>query len=231
MRLFLACFATLLLMTSHALIAQDQDTLEVNQAANVVEETLDDVEEYLERNAEFGVKAGFNLSSLNSTESFGADSRIGLHLGAFGRYLWSERLSGKVEVLYSSLGARSDNFFVFEDYSLKLYYLDLIVSGEIMLTDGFRLELGPYLGVLLLSEQAFQDMDLARIQEGRAQAESDDTNFVDVGIMAGGTYSFDSGFGVGLRYQQGFTEALGNDFFRGASGSNVVFQLSALYTF
>lgn len=231
MRLFLACFTTVLLVTSHSLIAQDQDSLEVDQAANVVEEKLDDVEEYLERNAEFGVKAGLNLSSLNSTESFGADSQTGLHLGVFGRYLWSERLSGKVEVLYSALGARSDNFFVFEDYSLNLYYLNLIASGEIMLTDGFRLELGPYLGVLLSARQSFHDVNLDAIQDGRVQAKSDDTNFVDVGLMAGATYSFDSGFGVGLRYQQGFTEALGNDFFRGASGSNAVFQLSAQYTF
>jgi hypothetical protein len=134
-------------------------------------------------------------------------------------------------VLYSALGARSDNFFVFEDYSLNLYYLNLVASGEIMLTDGFRLELGPYIGVLTSARQSFHDMDLDRIQDGENQAESDDTNFVDVGIMAGGTYSFPSGFGVGLRYQQGFTEALGNNFFRGASGSNAVFQLSALYTF
>ena len=231
MRLFLISFATILFATSSALFAQDQDSLEVDQAANVVEQKLDDVEEYLERNAEFGVKAGLNLSSLNSTESFGADSQTGLHLGVFGRYLWSQRLSGKVEVLYSALGARSDNFFVFEDYSLNLYYLNLIASGEIMLTDGFRLELGPYLGVLMSARQSFHDMNLDVIQDGRAQAESDETNFVDVGIMAGATYSFDSGFGVGLRYQQGFTEALGNDFFRGASGSNAVFQLSALYTF
>ncbi len=231
MRLFLISFVTTLFATSSALFAQEQDSLEVDQAANVVEEKLDDVEEYLERNAEFGVKAGLNLSSLNSTESFGADSQIGLHLGVFGRYLWSQRLSGKVELLYSALGARSDRFFVFEDYSLNLYYLNLIASGEIMLTDGFRLELGPYLGVLMSARQSFHDMNLDVIQDGRAQAESDETNFVDVGIMAGATYTFDSGFGIGLRYQQGFTEALGNDFFRGASGSNAVFQLSTLYTF
>ena len=231
MKTFLTFFASTLLLASHTLIAQEQDSLEIEQAADRVEQKLDDVAEYVERNAEFGVRVGFNFSSLNSTESFGADSQTGLHLGLFGRYIWTERLSGKVEVLYSTLGARSDRFFIFEDYSINLNYIELIASGELAITQDLRLELGPYLGVLVSSRQSFDDLDVDAIQDGTEQAKSDETNFVDVGMMAGATYTFDSGFGLGLRYQQGFTEALGNDFFRGASGSNTAFQVSTLYTF
>lgn len=231
MKIFLTLFAGLMMVASHSLVAQNQDTLEVNQAANQVEQELDNVAEFVERNAEFGVKAGLNFSSLNSTESFGADPQTGIHLGVFGRYLWSERLSGKVELLYSSLGARSDRFYVFEDYSINLNYLSLIVSGEITITPGLRLELGPYLGVLLSARQSFADLNIEDIRDGESRAESDQTNFVDVGLMAGATYTFTSGFGLGARYQQGFAEALGNDFFRGASGSNTAVQVSVLYTF
>lgn len=231
MKIFLTFFASALLVATHSLVAQEQDTLEVNQAASRVERELDEVTDFVERNAEFGIKAGLNFSSLNSTESFGADPQTGIHLGVFGRYLWSERISGKVELLYSSLGARSDRFYVFQDYSINLNYLSLIASGEIAITRGLRLELGPYLGVLLSARQSFNNLNLDNIQDGDDRAESDQTNFVDVGLMAGATYTFDSGFGIGARYQQGFAEALGNDFFRGASGSNTALQVSVLYTF
>ena len=231
MKTFLTFFAGALVVMSHALIAQDQDSLEVDEAATEVDQKVEEALDYVNRNAEFGVKAGLNFSSLNSTEAFTADAQTGLHLGVFGRYLWSDLFSGKVELLYSTMGARSDRFYVFEDYSLNLHYLDIVASGEIMLTRGLRLELGPYLGVLLSSRQSFRDINLDDIRDGEARAGSDKTNFVDVGMMAGATYTFESGFGVGARYQQGFTEALGNDFFRGASGSNTAFQVSALYTF
>ena len=230
MKIFLPIFATVLLL-SHSLVAQDQDTLEVDQAANQVDQTIDEVAEYVERNAEFGIRVGLNFSTLNDDEVFNPDSKTALHLGLFGRYLWSERLSGKVEVLYSTLGARSDRFYVFDDYSINMNYLNLIISGELAVTEGFRLEIGPYLGVLLAARQSFHDIDIASVGDGDERANSDETNFVDVGLMAGATYTFQSGFGLGLRYQQGFADALGNDFFRGASGSHSVFQISTLYTF
>ena len=82
--------------------------------------------------------------------------------------------------------------------------------------------------MLVGSQQSFGDLDVAR--EGIA-ADADDTNFVDVGFVIGGTYTFDSGFNVGLRYQQGFADALGNEFFQSASGSNSNIQLSLGQTF
>ena len=216
-------------MTSHVLIAQDQDTLEVDEAAQKVERTIDQAQDYLERKAEFGVKAGFNFSTFNDAETFNPDSQTGLHLGLYGRYLWSERLSGKVEVLYSSLGARADEFYIFDDYSIHLNYLQLIATGEFEVANGFRLEIGPYLGVLVGSQQSFGDADISRANDERT--DGDATNFVDVGFVAGGSYTFDSGFNLGLRYQQGFADALGNEFFRSASGSNSNVQISIGQTF
>ena len=228
MRLFLVYFVVALLASGHSLFAQEQDSLEVDQAAQKVEQAIDEVEDYLERKAEFGVKAGLNFSTFNDAETFNPDSQTGLHLGLFGRYLWSERLSGKVEVMYSSLGARSDEFYIFDDYSIHLNYLQLIVTGEFEVANGFRLELGPYLGVLLGAQQSFGGLDITR--EG-VEADSDKTNFVDVGFVAGANYTFNSGFNLGLRYQQGFADALGSDFFKSASGSNSVVQVSVGQTF
>ena len=222
------CFVIALLMSGPSLLAQDQDSLEVDQAAQEVEQAIDRAGDYLERKAEFGVKAGLNFSTFNDAETFNPDSQTGLHLGLYGRYLWSERLSGKVEVMYSSLGARSDEFYIFDDYSIHLNYLQLVVAGEIEVVNGFRLELGPYLGVLLGAQQSFGGLDITR--EG-LEADADKTNFVDVGFIAGSTYTFNSGFTLGLRYQQGFADALGNEFFQSASGSNSNVQVSIGQTF
>jgi hypothetical protein len=228
MKLFSMCFFIALFVSGPSLLAQDQDTPEVDQAAQEVEQTITEVEDYLERKAEFGVRAGLNFSTFNDAETLNPDSQTGLHLGLYGRYLWSERLSGKAEVMYSSLGARADEFYIFDDYSIHLNYLQLIVTGEFEVANGFRLELGPYLGVLLGAQQSFGGLDTTR--EG-IEADADETNFVDVGFVAGGTYTFDSGFNLGLRYQQGFADALGSNFFQSASGSNSVVQVSIGQTF
>lgn len=227
MKIFLPFIVGVLLL-SYPLAAQEIENPEVDQAAEEVEETIDEVADYVESNVDFGGKVGFNFSTLNSSETFNADTKTGLHFGLFGRYLWSERISGKVELLYTTMGARADEFYLFDDYSINLNYAQLVASGEIEVVDGFRLELGPYLGVLLSSRQSFQDIDENR--EGE-RAGSDDTNFVDVGFVVGSTYTFPSGFGLGLRYQQGFADALGNDFFRNASGSNAAWQLSTHFAF
>lgn len=228
MRLFLTFFSAILLFSTHALMAQERDTLEVDQVGNQVEQKIEQAEDYLDRKAEFGVRAGFNFSTFNDAETFNPDSQTGLHLGLYGRYLWTERLSGKAEVLYSSLGARSDEFYIFDDYSIHLNYLQLILAGEFEVANGFRLELGPYLGVLVGSQQSFGGLDITR--EG-VEADADKTNFVDVGLVIGSTYTFDSGFNVGVRYQQGFADALGNEFFQSASGSNANVQISIGQTF
>ena len=160
-----------LFLIGHISWAQEIDSLEVDQTADVVEEKIEDVQEYLEKKAEFGVKAGFNFSTFNDAQTFNPDSQTGLHLGLFGRYLWGERLSGKAELLYTTLGARADEFYVFDDYSVDLNYLQFILTGEFEVANGFRLELGPYLGVLLSSRQSFGDLDINVAQDGRLRSQ------------------------------------------------------------
>lgn len=230
MKIFLPFIASALVLFSQSLIAQDQDSLEVDQVADEVEQKIEDVEEYLDRKAEFGVKAGFNFSTFNDAEKFNPDSQTGLHLGLYGRYLWGERLSGKAELLYTSLGARSDEFYIFDDYSIHLNYLQLILTGEFEVAQGFRLEIGPYFGALLGAQQSFDNVNLDRVNDDE-ETNSDETNFVDVGFVIGGNYTFDSGFNLGVRYQQGFADALGDEFFRSASGANSNVQISLGQTF
>ncbi len=221
-----------------ALMAQVQeDTLVVDKAGDKVEKSLDEAIAFAERRFVFGIKVGLNFSTFNAAETLEPDFQTDFHLGVFGRYQWTQRLSAKAELLYTSLGARADEFYTFSDYAINLDYLSLPILGELRVADNLRLELGPYIGVLVNSQQSFKalqplsDPDPNDGQEPTLDFNSDDTNSVDIGFMAGVTYELSEGIGLGFRYQQGFTDALGDEFLRDASGANAAFQLSFQYTF
>ena len=219
-------------------MAQDEDSLAVESAGDRVEQTIDEAIDFVESKGEFGIKVGLNFSTFNNADVFNPDTKTGLNFGLYGRYQWTTRISGKIELLYTNMGARADQFDVaenvsFKNYAVNLDYLTLPVLGEFMVVDGLRLELGPYIGVLVTSKQSFKSIQRSNNPDDRDRIDpdSDQANFVDVGIIAGATYQFPSGFGIGSRYQQGFGNALGDDFFRNASGANSAWVINFHQTF
>lgn len=231
MKGFLIFFAMVSLL-AQPLLAQEQaqDSTQLEESAQDAEQAINQAEEFVQRKMDIGIRTGLNFSSLNDNEILDSDPQTGLHLGLFGRYQLSRRLSAKIELLYSSQGARDDQFSIFEGYSIDLNYLTLPVLAEFMIVNNLRIELGPYIAVLVGSRQSFSDLQSEGGYELIDTSEAE-TNFVDAGFGVGTSYSFASGFGLGIRYNQGFVNALGNDFFGGASGSNTVFQASAYYSF
>ena len=237
MKIFLPLI-TIILLSGTSLMAQDEDSLAVEEAGEKVEQAIDEAIDFAQRKGEFGIKAGLNFSTFNNADVFNPDTRTGVNFGLYARYQWTTRISGKIELLYTNLGARSDQFDVarnisFKDYSINLDYLALPILGEFMVVDGLRLELGPYIGVLVTSQQSFKSIQESRSTDVPATVnpDSDQANFVDVGIILGATYQFPSGFGIGSRYQQGFGNALGNDFFGDVSGANSVISINLEQTF
>jgi hypothetical protein len=227
MKFFSLTLLAAILLVQNPLMAQE-DTVATSPEMEAVEEQVDQTISYLDRNFNFGLKAGLNISTFNDAEVYNADTQTRLHLGVFSRYRFTERLSAKAELLYSMKGARADEFSIFEEHSVDLNYLTLPVMAEFALTRKVTLELGPYIGVLLGARQSFDELELARESVDLTE---DDTNFVDVGIGGGLTYTGSNGVGIGLRYSQGLADALGDDFFRSASGSNSVIQISGYYHF
>ena len=237
MKIFLPLII-IILLSGTSLMAQDEDSLAVEEAGERVEQTIDEAIEFVERKGEFGVKVGLNFSTFNNADVFNPDTRTGINFGLYGRYQWTTRISAKIELLYTNMGARSDQFDVannvsFKDYSINLDYIALPILGEFMIADGLRLELGPYIGVLVTSQQSFKSIQPSNSTDvpDDLNPNSDQANFIDVGIIAGATYHFPSGFGIGSRYQQGFGNALGNDFFRNASGANSAIVINLYQTF
>jgi hypothetical protein len=183
---------------------------------------------YLDRNIAFGARAGINLSSFNDDKAFNADQMLGLHLGLFGRYRIGNTLAAKLEVMYSMQGARADEFSIFKDYSVNLNYLKVPILAEVIFTNKVIFEVGPYFGFLLNANQSFEELSEPT---SSFDVKSDETNNVDVGFAIGGIYYLSDIWGLGVRYNQGFADALGKDFFRDASGANAVIQFSTIYHF
>ncbi len=218
-----------MLLSAQTLLAQDQDSTKIEKAGQDAEQAIDKAEEFAQKNLDFGARVGLNFSTLNSNEVFNADPKTGLSLGLFTRYRFSKSLSAKLELLYSMMGARDDEFSIFKDYTINLNYLAIPILAEFMPVNNLRVELGPYFSVLLSSRQSFGEL----LPEGtvRVNTSKDAVSSVDVGFAAGLTYEFPSGFGLGARYTQGFANALGKNFFGGASGANSSFQIAGYYTF
>jgi hypothetical protein len=208
--------------------AQDNTPDTLDNKYPELEEGVEESITYLQQTFNFGFKAGLNFSTFNDAEKFNADTQTQLHIGFFPRYRLSSRISTKVELLYSSKGARADEFSIFEDYSVDLGYITIPVMGEFAITDRLAVEVGPYVGFLISARQSFNGL------ENRPQGidvSEDETNPVDIGLGGGIVYTGTNGLGVGVRYSQGLADALGDDFLRSASGANAVFQVSGYYHF
>lgn len=221
----LSITSILIFLLMSPLLAQvEQDTTRAEE----LEESVDQAIDYVDKNFNFGVKAGLNFSTLNSNEILRSNSQTRLHLGVFTRYRLTNRIVAKAELLYSMMGARSNRFSIFDDYRIDLNYLSLPIMAEFNITDRLALEIGPYVSVLLSSRQSFSNLNE---NVDRVNVNNDQVNYIDVGAGIGALYTFPNGIGAGLRYTQGFADALGNDYFGSASGSNSVTQASVYYNF
>jgi len=220
-----------ILFLNAPILAQEEDqqqSEEMQEARQEVKQEVDEVISYVDRNFNFGLKGGLNFSTFNDAEVINSDVQTQFHIGLYGRFNFTRRLSAKAELLFSKKGTRADEFAFFEDYSIDLDYISLPIMAEFGITDNVSIELGPYFAVLVSSRQSFHEL---KNNAERFDVSQDETNFVDVGMGAGVTYTANNGLGIGVRYTQGFADALGKEFFRSASGANSVLQVSAYYEF
>ena len=95
-------------------------------------------------NVEWGIKGGVNAANFKIDPSFNSDSRISLHLGGLAHIHVSEHFAVQPELMISGQGADYGN-----DREDKFTYLNLPVLAQVMFGEGFRLQTGPQVGLLL----------------------------------------------------------------------------------
>lgn len=134
----------------------------------------------------FGIKAGVNIADLKWSTDL--DSRIGFHAGLITHIHLSRQFALQPEVLYSTEGATLKGLSSGNgQYTFKTDYINIPLMLQYMFDNGFRLEAGPQLGLLVSSS----DKDIFK-----------STN---LGLGFGLNYLSHSGFGIGGRYNLGLS--------------------------
>ena len=172
----------------------------------------------------FGAKAGLNLASVSGDDTSGLDSRLSFHLGAVAELEISEKFSIQPELLYSSQGAKYEDsytdfgFNITEKVVAKYDYLNLPIMAKYYIAEGFSIEAGPQIGVLLKAEADIENLN-------------EFTKGIDFGLNFGFGYKLDNGLNFAARYNLGLSninDGEGSDEFK---NQNAVFQISLGYFF
>lgn len=114
-------------------------------------------------NAQIGVRAGLNLSSITSKqggESFTSDGKIGFQIGVTNDFKLSDNLVFRPGLLYSAKGG-SVEIPILGSISTTYSYLDIPLSFIYNFSTedtGFFAELGPYVGFLLAASAEGTDV-------------------------------------------------------------------------
>ncbi|MEI6947613.1 porin family protein [Paraflavisolibacter sp. H34] len=166
-----------------------------------------------------GVKGGLNLSSIKGLGA-SSSSKAGLHLGLLSHLHIAPEWSLQPEVMYSNQGATYKSGG--EEHNLALHYINIPIQLQYMFNNGFRLQTGPQLGLLV---------DVTDKVDGEDQTThltSDYFKVPDVSWTFGTSYLTYSGFGLDARYNLGLSKI--NDKGTGTL-KNSVWQFGVFYLF
>ena len=169
--------------------------------------------------AKFGLKGGVNVSTINWDDDTEGDSRIGLHVGGLAHIHLSPQWALQPEVYYSAEGGKmpvSSN----EEVTWKNDYVNIPLLVQYNFDNGFRLQAGPQLGLLVSSKVEDQDDE-----EDDADEIFKSTN---VGLSFGLGYLTHSGFGIDGRYNLGLNRITESSI-QEAQGRS--FQIGVFYLF
>jgi hypothetical protein len=166
----------------------------------------------------FGVKAGLNASSLNSTPSNSdMQTKIGFNAGFLAHiHTGNEFWAFEPEVYYSSEGAKSKSN---SDNKFELGYINVPVLLQYMFGNGFRIEAGPQVGFLINAKSK---------QGGTSTDVKSDMNSAVFSIPVGLGYLTSTGLGFDARYNFGISNIYKSDASKAHSN---VFQFDVFYQF
>ena len=189
----------------------------------------------------FGVKGGFNYSTIVGDLTTGLKFRFSGHGGIFVEIDFSEKFKLQPELLYSSQGFQfstdlaaiqnggavgDDNDF---RTNVQLNFITVPILGKFALNDKLDVEFGPQFGFLVNQVTKFKDLDQASdINADRRSSISGDFQLdygaaVGLGITLSDNLSISPRFYVGLRNR---LNALAT-----AQNYNATIQLSLNYIF
>lgn len=173
----------------------------------------------------FGVKAGVNFATITGDDVDSFSSRTAFHVGLVSEIVISETFSFQPELLYSAQGSDWSEDFDGESFegSYNVDYLNVPLMAKFYVGEGFSLEAGPQVGLLLSAkaEGDFADDDLKDYLKG-----------IDFGVNFGVGYKLEGGLNFGARYNLGLSDANDDpDYLGDSTYKNSVIQAYVGYFF
>lgn len=161
-----------------------------------------------------GTKIGLNSYTIHNDNGPGFDSNLGLHAGIFGHIHLTRQIGLQPELVYSMQGASRGN----TNYNLD--YINIPVMFQYFFDNGFRLQAGPQLG-LLVRGKAVNNNATVDIK--------DNYNITELGLSVGASYvHLPSSFGIDARYNYGLSDISKNSL---VDSRNRGFQIGIFYLF
>jgi hypothetical protein len=149
-----------------------------------------------------GIKGGVNVYNYNNTKY---DQLSGFHFGLLGHIHLNSHWAIQPELVYSNQGAKIG------DTKYVLDYINIPFLLQYMFDNGFRLQAGPQLGIVLRADN------------------KDNLNPIDFGVSFGTSYVVPAtGFGIDARYNLGLSNINKDD---AVVATNRGFQFGIFYIF
>lgn len=164
---------------------------------------------------EFGIKGGFNLSTITKSD---ASTKASFYVGGLAEYRFNSFVGLQAEVVYSRQGAydKTDGTKTW----IRRNYLNVPILAKLYLLDRLNFVTGPQVGFGLNGR--------VKVKEGSNSVKSDlaGTKGVDFSWALGLSYTVWGNIDVEARYNVGLSKM-----FKEGKNKNGVFQLGVAYRF
>ena len=100
--------------------------------------------------ANIGIKGGLNVYSINNDNGADYDSKVGFHAGLLAHIHLAKQWALQPELVYSTQGAKYTTQA--GETKVKLNYINVPVMVQYMFKNGFRLQAGPQVGIMVNGE-------------------------------------------------------------------------------
>jgi len=145
------------------------------------------------QHANLGIKGGLNGYTVKGNNNANYNFSLGYNFGLLGHIHLNEQFALQPEIVYSVQGTNYNSNG--KNVDLLLNYVNVPVLFQYMFNNGFRLELGPQLGILTGARNKVDNIKT-----------NVNSSFKDFGLAMGISYVRPkTGFGFDLRYNHGLS--------------------------
>jgi hypothetical protein len=186
-------------------------------------------EEVKKDNIDFGFRFGLSISDL-ITETNSIQPRASFHTGLHLLYKTDSFWSFQAELLYLRKGQSERSTDLVSNNRIenktKLDYIEFPLLAKYRLTEGFHIEMGPYVSTLISAEE--ESLSFDNVVTNNIKNE---INTFDMGLAIGAGYTTPWNFFMGLRFTRGFINTVKNNNSGLEESYNTQLQLYVGYLF